>query len=129
MQIVGSSSFALINCTKSSLKRPGRKGFSSRRSIICTSAQLSDSWFFGNFCNDPHCNASKLGVGEIKTQGTPARRALSMATSRACQVGIRSSWRVSSCSSNINIAANLRTGANTADRVPTTTPPAAASAH
>ena len=38
----------------------------------------------------PHRNASSDGAGEVKTHGTPARRARSIATSRAFQVGLRS---------------------------------------
>ena len=65
--------------------------------------------------------ASSDGQGEMSTQGTPARRARSIATSRACHVGTRSSFRPSSCSSSTTIASKRGTDAHTADRRPSTT--------
>ena len=75
--------------------------------------------------------ASSDGHGDTSRQGTPARRARSTATSRACQVGEDSLWSISSCSSITTIAASSGAGANTAARPPTTVArqPAAAASH
>ena len=61
-------------------------------------------------------------------QGTPARRARSTATSRACQVGARSSCSASSCSSSTTTAARPAPAPTPRPGRPTTTstPPAAA---
>ena len=53
--------------------------------------------------------------------GTASRRARSIATSRACHVGARSSLSASSPSSSTTTAARSGTGAHTAVRPPTTT--------
>ena len=70
-----------------------------------------------------------VGHGDTSTTGTPARRARSMTTSRACHVGLRSSCSASSCSSRTTTAASRGHGAHAAARAPmTTSTPAAASA-
>ena len=70
-----------------------------------------------------------MGHGDTRMHGTPARRARSIATSRACQVGVRSSWWTSSCSSSTTTAASGEIGAQAAARAPITlTPPARACA-
>ena len=76
----------------------------------------------------PAASASSDGHGEVSTHGTPARRARSSATSRACHVGACSCWWTSSCSSTTTTAASAPTGAQAAARVPTTVAPAAPSA-
>ena len=48
-----------------------------------------------------------VGHGDTSSTGTPARRARSTATSRACHVGLRSSCSASSCSSMTTIAASV----------------------
>ena len=74
--------------------------------------------------------ASTVGAGVTMRSAAPARRARSTATSRAFQVGARSSSRASSASSNTTTAARSGTGAHTAVRPPTTThAPARAPAH
>ncbi len=62
--------------------------------------------------SSPQPSASSVGHGLVSTHGTPARRARSMATSRACQVGACSCWWASSCSSSTT------THAEVADRRP-----------
>ena len=69
--------------------------------------------------------ASRLGVGDTSTTGTPTCRPRSTATSRACHVGEPSFCRDSSCSSNTTIAPSPETGAKAAVRVPTIEHPAA----
>ena len=76
--------------------------------------------------SSPQASASRVGTGETSTHGTPARRARSTTTSRACQVGARSCCQRSSCSSSTTTAARSGTGAHAAARVPTTVAPAAA---
>ena len=73
------------------------------------------------------CNAVADGHGDTSTLGTPARRARSIATSRACQVGERSSCSASSCSSSTTIERIPAHGDHTALRPPitTSTPPQA----
>jgi len=67
------------------------------------------------------CVADTVGNGDTTRQGTLARRARSTAMSRACHVGLRSSWSRSSCSSRTTTAAMFGHGAHTALRAPTTT--------
>ena len=71
--------------------------------------------------------AVSVGAGETTRCGTPRRRHRSTMTSRACQVGERSSWSASSCSSRTTAAAMSGQGAQAADRGPITrsTPPIA----
>ena len=77
-----------------------------------------------------HSNAAAVGMGEISTHAAPACAARSIATSRACQVGDRSSCSASSCSSSTTMLCRPGHGAHTALRPPTTTStPAAACAH
>ena len=105
---------------------PARPGSSSRRSTTSTIGQPSRS--IGPARAPPACPRPApraMGIGDTSTQGTPARRARSMTTSRACQVGARSSWYTSSCSSSTTTAARSRTGAQAAARVPITVAPAA----
>ena len=68
------------------------------------------------------------GAGEISRCGTPLRRHRSTRTSRACQVGARSSCSASSCSSMTTADAISGHGAHAADLGPitTSTPPIAA---
>ncbi len=71
-----------------------------------------------------------VGHGDVATTRAPARRARSTSTSRACQVGARSSCSDSSCSSTTIAVASPGHGAHAAARAPTTTStPAAARAH
>ena len=74
--------------------------------------------------------ASIVGAGDTTLQAAPARVARSSSTSRACQVGTRSSCNASSASSTTTALARSGTGASAAMRPPTTThPPAAARRH
>ena len=66
-------------------------------------------------------SASSDGAGELSTHGIPARRARSMATSRAFHAGVRSSLYAESCSSRTTIDVSPETGASAAVLVPTTT--------
>ena len=105
-------------------KSPVRPG-SSRR--------LSATWIRGqparSVRSDPPqvtrsaaANASRLGLGESNTQGTPAARARMIDTSRACQLGLRSLLRLSSCSSTTTTAPRSFAGPSAAVRAPSTTP-------
>ena len=66
-------------------------------------------------------SASTVGAGDTTDHDAPARAARSCSTSRACQVGERSSWSASSASSTTIAAARSGTGASAAIRPPTTT--------
>ena len=104
-------------------------GASRPRSTTSTIGQPARSSARDTVNSRPQPRASSVGAGETSTQGTPARRARSTTTSRACQVGARSSWRASSCSSSTTTAARPATGAHAAARAPiTTSAPAAAEA-
>ena len=73
---------------------------------------------------------SIVGAGVTTRTLAPARRARSIATSRAFHVGARSSSRASSASSTTTIRVRSGTGAHTAVRPPTTThAPARARSH
>ena len=75
-------------------------------------------------------SASTVGAGVSTRSAAPARRARSTATSRAFQVGARSSSSASSPSSSTTTAARSGTGAHTAARPPITThAPARARSH
>ena len=73
------------------------------------------------------CEPTTVGVAEIRSNDAPLSRQRSARTSRACHVGILSSWSDSSCSSNTTAAARSGHGAKAAERAPmtTSTPPRA----
>ena len=100
-------------------------GSSRRMSTTSTIGQPARSCPRDVVSSAPAPRASSDGHGEVITHGTPARRARSSATSRACHVGACSCWWASSCSSTTTIAARPPTGAQAAARVPTTVAPAA----
>ena len=96
-------------------------------STTSTAGQPLRSAFRLGVTSGPQPRASRLGHGETSRTGMPARRPRSIATSRACQAGIRSSFKASSCSSITTITAGSATGAHAAARAPIVTPaPAAA---
>ena len=107
-----------------------RHGSSFRRSTISRMGQPARSSLrVGVETRSPaQSSAARVGTGDTSRQGAPARRARSTATSRACQVGARSSCSASSCSSRTTTAPMSGIGAQAAARAPTTTstPPAAA---
>ena len=90
----GSPSAPRNSGTSDGLNRPLRTTSSFRRSIRSITGHPSRSSDRDGTETRPGPAASRestLGVAETSTQGTPARRARSMATSRAFQVGARSS--------------------------------------
>ena len=117
------SAFRNTSATRAE-KRPERPGSSSRRSTISTGGHpLRSADRELVITRSAWPRAASDGAGLTKTQGTPALDARSMATSLACHVGTRSSWRASSCSSSTSTASNGAVGAHTAERDPMTTPP------
>ncbi len=106
-----------------------RPASSWRRSITSTRGQPSRSMDREGVSSGPAARASSDGHGEASTQGTPARRARSTATSRACQEGVCSCLWASSCSSRTSTAARSTTGAQAAERGPMTRAPPRAWAH
>ena len=112
-----------------------RHGSSRERSTSSTIGQLVRSTSTARRTNAPPAPVAAavptiVGHGEVSTTGTPARRARSSATSRACHVGLRSSCSASSCSSTTTMAARSGHGAHTAARAPiTTSTPLAAADH
>ena len=108
-------------------KGPGVPGSSPRRSMISTRGHAPRSAVRDKLSlRSAAANASSDGAGDTSTHGIPRRRARSMATVLACQVGLRSSWSRSSCSSSTTIERRSGTVPHTADRAPVTTPPRAA---
>ena len=77
----------------------GAPGGSSRRSTTCNTGQPVRSSSRDTVTSSPHCKASSVGAGDTSVHATPARRALSITTSRACHVGADSCCHTSSCSS------------------------------
>ena len=93
-QTTGSPSSPRNKGTSDGLNRPLRTTSSFRRSTKSTTGHPSRSADRDGTETRPGPAASRestLGVADTSTQGTPARRARSMATSRAFQVGARSS--------------------------------------
>ena len=102
-------------------------GTSSRLTMSIAGHRESSFWTCET--SKSNCNADADGTGDVSTQGTPARRARSLATSGAFQVGARSSKCNSSCSSMTTMDVKPAHGASTAERAPITmsTPAFAAS--
>ena len=96
-------------------------GSSSRWSTTSTRGQPARSLDRSSVMSSPHASASRVGQGDTRRHGTPARRARSIATSLACQVGACSCWYTSSCSSRTITRARFGAGAQAAARAPTTT--------
>ena len=114
--------------TSSSDSSPGRSWV--RMSTTSTTGQaLRSADRSGTRRRSARSSASSDGDGEASTQGMLSRRARSMATSRACHDGVRSSLRAGSCSSRTTMAARSGTGAHAATLVPTVTAPRAARSH
>ena len=115
--------------TKVGENRPLRPTSSSRRS---TTTRGAHPWRAVRVPSDVARSAAERattdGHGETSRQGTPARRARSIATSRAFQVGDDSFCRPGSSSSNTTTALSAGSGAKTAERPPTTVDPPAAAA-
>ena len=78
--------------------------------MTSTIGQPSRSTDRGWVTSRPASSASSVGHGEASTQGTPARRARSTTTSRACQAGVCSCLWASSCSSSTSTAARSTHG-------------------
>ena len=107
-------------------------GSSAPRSTTSTIGHPARADDTGNRTSEPPTASTPVtvGHGDVATTRAPARRARSTSTSRACQVGARSSCSDSSCSSTTIAVASPGHGAHAAARAPTTTStPAAARAH
>ena len=91
-------------------------GGSSVRSTMSTTGQpaRSSDRDGSRTLRPAQASAPSDGAGDTSRHAIPIRRARSTATSRACHVGLRSSWSASSCSSSTTITPHPVIGPQTA---------------